>query len=157
MRRVMKALVGGSLVFGLVAAAASAATFGLTLEDVIRIGWFEETAEVVVVWQRCEGDYQIAWTIDGQDVLGFVATRSASDPDETLGFCAEQPFALFVSSFLPDEDEDAWTQMVNVPTIETETDERGDIAATFVEPFEPGERDEVTLLVGPEAARSLTP
>lgn len=154
MRRLLKALVGGSLVFGLVAAAASAATFGLTLEDVIRIGWFEESAEVVVVWQRCEGAYEIAWTIEGEDVLGFVATRFASDPDVTLSFCAEQPFALFVSSFLPDYDYETWTQLVNVPTVEKETDERGDIVATFVEPFDPGERDEVTLLVGPEAANS---
>jgi hypothetical protein len=160
MRRAVPALLTGSLAFGLIAAAASSATFGLTLQSVVRLGTFDETAELVVISNSCEGEYLIEWDVDGAEIRGFSAQRTVDDPDDSLEFCAGQPFALLVSSFIPEElndlaDEDGWGPIAQVPTNERETDEQGEIVATFVDPFDPGDRDEITLLIGPRAATPI--
>jgi len=162
MRRIIQAVLVGSLAFGLVAAAASGASLGLTLQDVIRIGTFDETAEVSVAWNQCEGFYAIEWEIEGESIVGFSATRTTEDdPDDTLEFCANQVYRLVVNEFVPaDPDDgqefDAWGGAVYVPTVDDQTDEDGNIEATFEEPFDLRDRDEVTLLIGPEAATYFT-
>jgi hypothetical protein len=153
MRRVIRALLVGSLAFGLVAAAASGASLGLTLQDVIRVGTFAEFAEVSVSFEECEGGYLIEWDIEGQSILGFTATRTTdADPDVTLEFCAGQPYQLAVSRY--DADNEEWGAFVYVATSddnENRSDGDGDIAATFDETFELQDRDEVALYIGPEA------
>jgi len=149
MRRAIHALLAGSLAFGLIAAAASSATFGLTLQDIVRAGTSEASAELVVGYAGCEGAYHIEWVFEDDVIIGFSATRTIEDPDETLVYCANQPFQLLVSAFL---DEETRAALVPVSTVEDETDDNGDIAATFLDPLDAGDRDEIVLLIGPEAA-----
>jgi len=153
MRRVIRALLVASLAFGLVAAAASGASLGLTLQEVLRVGTFAEFAEVVVSFEQCEGEYAIEWDIDGQSILGFTATRTTdADPDDTLEFCADQPYRLAVSRF--DADNEEWDLFVYVATSDdngNRSDGNGDITATFDETFDLQDRDEVALYIGPEA------
>lgn len=146
-RQAIRALLAGSLAFGLIAAAASGATFGLTVQDIVRIGTSEASAELVVEFAGCEGTYHIEWQMDGDDISGFTATRADDDEDDPL--CANQSFRLLLSAFI---DEDTWSALVAVPTLEDETDADGNITATFVEPFDPGDRDEIVLVIGPGAA-----
>jgi hypothetical protein len=158
MRRVIRALLVGSLAFGLVAAAASGASLGLTLQDVIRVGTFDQSADVSVIFEECEGEYLIEWDIEGQSILGFTATRNSdADPDDSLEFCAEQPYRLAVSRY--DADSEEWGRFDYVATSddnENLTDGSGDITATFDdEDFDLQDGDEVMLLIGPEAETLL--
>jgi hypothetical protein len=149
MRRVMKALLAGSLTFGVIAAAASGATFGLTIEDIVRVGTVDRAASVTFVERVCDGDYEIFWERDGATIIGFSAYReSASDPDDGLAFCANQPFVLQISDGM-----DGWVEE-EVSTSKV-TDEMGGIlAARFLAlggiQFDHG--DQVRLVIGPEAA-----
>jgi len=153
MRRVIRALLVGSLAFGLVAASASGASLGLTLQEVIRIGTFAEFAEVSVSFEECEGAYAIEWDIDGESILGFTATRTTdADPDATLEFCADQPYRFAVSRF--DADTEVWGMFVYVATSDdngNRSDGNGGITATFDETFDLQDRDDVALYIGPEA------
>jgi hypothetical protein len=149
MRKVIHAVLAGTLTFGIIAAAASSATFGLTLEDVVRVGTVDAAASVVFVDRVCDGEYEIFWELDGTTIIGFSAYREPGvDPDDGLAFCANQPFVLQVSDGMG-----GWVE-AEVAT-DTFTDEHGGIlAARFMDPggirFEDG--DQVRLIIGPEAA-----
>lgn len=150
MRQIIRALLVGSLAFGLIAAAASGATFGITLQDIVRTETSDASADLVVDFASCEGSYHIEWEIEGGDITGFTATRAEEDPDP---HCANQSFQLFVSR-LEGVDEDgapAWGRILPVDTEEDKTDANGNITATFMEPFDAGDRDEISLAIGPEA------
>lgn len=152
MRRVIHALLAGSLTFGVLAAAASGATFGLTIEDIVRVGTGAAEASVTFVERECDGVYEIFWETDGAAIIGFSAYReSALGPDDGLAFCAGQPFVLQVSYGTGGW---IWKETVdfnNEPYLLT--DENGGIlAAKFVESgiqFDDG--DQVRLVIGPEA------
>jgi hypothetical protein len=149
MRRLMKALVGGSLVFGLVAAAASAATFGLTIEDVVRAGTSDRAAAVTFVEQVCDGDYEIFWESEDATIIGFSAYPDTESGTEAgLAFCAEQPFVLQISDGIG-----GW--VVEEVSTSKFTDAMGGIlGARFLADggiqFDDG--DEVRLVIGPDAA-----
>ncbi len=158
MRRVIHAILAGSLTFGVVAAAASGATFGLTIEDIVRVGTGAAAASVTVVERECDGVYEIFWETDGATIIGFSAYRDSElvpddGPDDGLAFCAGQPFVLQVSDGM---DGWIWKETVdfnNEPFLLT--DENGGIlAAKFVEiggiQFDDG--DQVRLVIGPDAA-----
>jgi len=151
MRRIVHALLVGSLAFGLVAAAASGATMGLVLEDVVRVGTGDARATVNVTERPCEGDYEIFWEYapDGVTIQGFSAYRTPEeDPDEGLAFCANQSFVLQISDQMG-----GWVELD--VTTGTLTDANGGIlgasfAATEGVWFEDG--DQVRLVIGPAAA-----
>jgi len=151
MRRIVHALLVGSLAFGLVAAAASGATMGLVLEDVIRVGTGDARATVNVIERACEGDYDIFWdyAADGETIQGFSAYRTPQEePDEGLTFCAGRSFVLQVSDGMG-----GWIELE--VTTSTLTDENGGIQGALFSAvegvrFEDG--DEVRLVIGPQAA-----
>jgi len=151
MRRLIHALLVGSLAFGLVAAAASGATMGLVLEDVIRVGTGDARATVNVIERACEGDYEIFWeyAADGVTIQGFSAYRTPEDePDAGLAFCAGRSFVLQLSDGMG-----GWIELdVSTGTL---TDENGGIlGARFsaLEGIQFEDGDEVRLVIGPEAA-----
>jgi len=151
MRRIIHALLAGSLTFGLVAAVASGVSLGLTVEDVIRVGTGDARATVSVIERTCEGDYEIFWSYasDGVTITGFSASYTpTSDPDEGLAFCANQAFVLQVS--------DGMGGFVEAEVSTSKfTDENGGIlGASFLAPegLRLEEGDEVRLIIGPEAA-----
>jgi hypothetical protein len=151
MRRLIHALLVGSLAFGLVAAAASGATMGLVLEDVIRVGTGDARATVNVIERACEGAYEIFWEYaeDSVTILGFSAYRTPEDePDEGLAFCAGRSFVLQLSDGMG-----GWIELdVSTSTL---TDENGGIlGARFstLEGIQFEDGDEVRLVIGPEAA-----
>lgn len=149
MRQVIRALLAGSLAFGLIAAAASSATFGLTVQDIIRTETSEAAAELVVAYVSCQGSYHIEWVVEDGGIVGFTAELAEEDP-----YCANQSFQLFVSR-LDGEDEDgfpSWGPFLPVSTDEDKTDSSGNIEATFtVPPFDVDDGDEISLVIGPEA------
>jgi hypothetical protein len=147
MRRIIHAVLAGTLAFGLVAASASSATFGLTLEPVVRVGTVDAAASVVFIDRVCDGTYEIFWELDGLTIVGFSAYREPEpDPDDGLAFCANQPFVLQIS-----DGSGGWVEA----EVETDkfTDEWGGIlGARFVEGIQFSEGDQVRLVIGPEAA-----
>lgn len=154
MRRVIHALLAGSLTFGVIAASASGATFGLTIEDIVRVATGAAAASVTVLERVCDGVYDILWETEGGTIVGFSAYRESDlVPDDGLEFCAEQPFVLQISDGM-----DGWiwkdtVDFANEPYLFT--DENGGIlGARFVEfggiQFDDG--DQVRLVIGPDAA-----
>lgn len=150
MHRIIRALLAGSLAFGLVAASASGATFGLTLAPVVRAGTIDAVASVAFVDRVCDGTYEIFWELDGLTIVGFSAYREpVPPPDEGLAFCAGQPFALYVT-------DPGWAESWIWFEVSTDkfTDAQGGIVgARFLElegiQFNDG--DQVRLVIGPEA------
>jgi hypothetical protein len=138
MRRVINAVLVGSLAFGLVAAAAAGASLGsLTVDDIVRIGTGDATANLVVEEVVCDADYAIEWDVSGSTITGFSAAITIGMVE--VEFCADQPFVLQIDA-------------VEVASGQTEAD--GSIApVSFGSSIEiPDDAAPVRLIIGPEAA-----
>lgn len=149
MRRIIHALLAGSLAFGLVAASASGATFVLTLQDVVRVGTVDAAASVTFVDRVCDSPYEIFWELEGLEIVGFSAYRDPEpEPDEGLAFCAGQPFNLQISDGMG-----GWLEPALSSPNPKVTDAQGGIMrALFEEPIQFYDGDQVRLVIGPEAA-----
>ena len=163
MRRLSRAIITGSLAFSLVAAAAAGTAFTINSVEGIPI---TTTDAAVISIEPCDGDYDIDWTVEQGQIVGFEATRTPpstlSDPG--LQYCADMPWALYIAEGddvvldgdKVDVDATTWTLQWDTNLVEFTTDVNdGSIDALNEEPIDGSlileEGTAVLLEIGPSA------
>jgi len=155
MRKLIQALIGGSLAFGLVAAVASGTSFNLTVSDIVATGTANAIATIAADYEYCDGDYELEWEYTGSIITGFTAIRTPNnDPDDRLPRCAGQPFSLEVS-FGGGDEAFVWIELSSPdPSV---TDINGDIINAVIQDpdgLQLSDWDEVRLTIGPDASEA---
>ncbi len=154
MRRFTRPLVVGSLAFGLVAAAAAGTTF--TIGSVAASPTTADNA-IIIDEEGCGGTYAIDWSVSGGLIVGITATRTAPDPDDSLEYCANMPYAVYVSDGPATDDGLGNVTAANwVMEWYGTTDSVGDILAAATTPTVSGSLvldagEAVKIEIGPEA------